>query len=229
MRFHFFLLFLLLPVYGYSQKGQPAHISFVPVYNSQRIVPDETWYPLPGGDSVQFEVFRWYISDMTFQYKGAIVYREANSYHLCDIADANTLNYSIALPERLKYDAISFNLGIDSLTNAAGAGSGVLDATNGMYWAWQSGYINLKLEGRSNLCPTRKNRFQLHLGGYMLQDNALQRITLPAMPGNDIVINIPLDKLLQTIDLRKQHSIMIPCPEAVSLSKTMAGLFQTAP
>jgi len=48
---------------------------------------------------------------------------------------------------------------VDSLANVSGAMSNDLDATKGMYWSWQSGFINLKIEGKSASCKTRKINF----------------------------------------------------------------------
>ena len=73
----------------------------------------------------------------------------------------------LEIPEDTEFDAIQFNLGIDSLTNVSGALGGDLDPTKGMYWTWQNGYVNFKLQGTSDLCNNPKNEFEFHLGGYL--------------------------------------------------------------
>ena len=78
----------------------------------------------------------------------------------------------------MRFNTIAFNLGIDSITNVSGAQGGDLDPTKGMYWAWQSGFINIKLQGTSNSCPPPKNEFEFHLGGYQYPFNSLQTIIL---------------------------------------------------
>ena len=75
--------------------------------------------------------------------------------------------------------SISFCIGIDSLASVSGALSGDLDPSNGMYWAWQSGYINMKIEGTSSSCKTRKNSFNFHIGGYLKPYNAIKKIEIP--------------------------------------------------
>lgn len=200
-------------------------ISFRPLYNGEAI--EEKWYRLPSGDSLSVEMLRWYISGIGFQKNGKTVFRE-NSYYLPDINEPGSLDWKVAIPASVSFDELVFNLGIDSITNIAGAGSGVLDATNGMYWAWQSGYINFKLEGKSNLCKTRKNEYQFHIGGYMPGQYAMQQVRLAVANTDSIVINLPLEKLFKTIELKHQNSIMIPCAEAVDMARTIAGLFEVS-
>ena len=55
---------------------------------------------------------------------------------------------------------------------------GDLDPTKGMYWAWQSGYINFKMEGSCSQCLATKNNFEFHLGGYQQPFYAMQTIEL---------------------------------------------------
>lgn len=189
------------------------------------MMDEESWFKMPGGDSVSVESLRFYISGICFYKNGQLVYDTKGGYYLVDAAEEKSMALTVNIPGHISYDAIAFNLGIDSLTNVSGVQGGALDPANGMYWAWQSGYINFKLEGKSNLCATRKNMFQFHLGGYMLQDYAMQHILLNTNAG-EVHIGIAVDKFLSSLDLRKQNSIMIPCPEAVMLSKQVAGCFE---
>jgi hypothetical protein len=62
-----------------------------------------------------------------------------------DENDSNAL--CLEIPDDIEFDAIQFNLGLDSLTNVSGALGGDLDPTKGMYWTWQNGYVNFKLQG----------------------------------------------------------------------------------
>lgn len=225
MRLIYYIAFLFLVSGSAAYSSEPISIRFVPTYDSRPIVLQEKWYKLADGDSLMIETVRFYISELSFYKEGKIVYREKDSYHLVDGTNEGSMSWIVQAPDKITYDAIGFNLGIDSITNISGVQGGVLDPSNGMYWAWQSGYINLKLEGKSNVCPTRKNIFQFHLGGYMLQDYAMQRIMLNTSSGK-IIVGLPIDKCLSSIDLRTQNSIMIPCPDAVNMSKRIAKLFE---
>ena len=114
---------------------------------------------------------------------------------------------------------------IDSVTNVSGALGGDLDPTKGMYWTWQSGYINFKLEGKSNLCPTRKNEFHFHLGGYLHPYNALKTVKLKVQQSTDIAVVFDVKKLFSAIDLKSTNQIMTPMKEAVLISEKVAQAF----
>jgi hypothetical protein len=122
------------------------------------------------------------------------------------------------------FDAIRFNIGIDSTTNSGGVKGGDLDPTKNMYWAWQSGYINFKLEGKSKACKTRNNVFQFHIGGYSYPNNSLQTVTLPI---NKILnINFDLEKLLSGIGLQTMNEIMSPGAKGMQVAKLYKTVFE---
>ncbi|MBI3236019.1 MAG: hypothetical protein HYZ42_18620 [Bacteroidetes bacterium] len=125
---------------------------------------------------------------------------------------------SFVTEKPLVYNHVSFVLGIDSVTNVSGALGGDLDPTTGMYWTWQSGYINVKVEGRSNSCKTRNNEFQFHLGGYMFPNAAAQTILLDAKPNSNLTMIVDLKPWFEQIKLSEQNHIMSPSLEAVRLS-----------
>jgi hypothetical protein len=225
MRYLLFLAVLSASATCFAQKTQQVEIEFIPTFEGKKVRFEETWYKLPSGDSIVFDVFKCYVSELSFHQNGKKVLSEPESFHL--INSGSSLSFSVELPSNVNYDAIHFNLGIDSATSNSGALGGDLDPAKGMFWTWQSGYINSKIEGRSNLCPTRHKDFAFHLGGYASPDNALQYVSLKASPGKTIKVEVPLDKFLSGIDLEKQHSIMSPGPEAVALSKRLAKSLQT--
>ena len=101
-----------------------------------------------------------------------------------------------------------------------------MDPTNGMYWTWQSGYINLKLEGTSSACPARNHFFQYHLGGYQFPNNALQTIQLD-FSDHKYQLFLPLDNFFQSANLMDKYEVMRPCEEAVHLSVLTGSLFNT--
>ena len=77
-----------------------------------------------------------------------------------------------------EYAGIEFIVGVDSLHNCSGAQSGALDPINAMFWAWNTGYIFLKLEGK---CPSSKspgNIFEFHIGGYKEPNNCVRQVSL---------------------------------------------------
>ncbi len=213
---------LFLPLMASAQHG--VTLRFTPKYNGETIDVNAPKYLPYGKDSLTIETFRCYISNVRFLKNGKDIYTEKNSYHLLDAADGKMqVTFNNVIDD---FDAVSFDLGIDSVTNVSGVMGGDLDPVNGMYWAWQSGYINFKLEGKSNVCATRNHEYSFHIGGYAGRDKAVQHVVLKIHQSNIIDISVNIDQFLGGIDLSEQNSVMIPGPEAVSLAERLAGIFQ---
>lgn len=170
-----------------AQSNSDLSISFVPVYENTEVTFDETPNQTFGQNQLQVTTFKWYISQIELYQKDQLVYSESNSYHLLDASDPSSLQLLLTdLPKTASFTHIQFNLGIDSLTNVSGAMGGDLDPSKGMYWTWQSDYINFKLEGRADDCPTRNQEFQFHIGGYQHTANTLRKVKLACNDNNPI-------------------------------------------
>jgi hypothetical protein len=95
-----------------------------------------------------------------------------------------------------------------------------------MYWAWQSGYINMKIEGKSSSCKTRKNEFQFHIGGYLSPYYAMRKVALTYdKKGTQINIGIDLYIFFANLNLAKTNSVMIPGTLAMELADYSKSLF----
>lgn len=185
-------------------------------------------YHLESGDSIRIDQFRFYISAVRLMQQDSVVYAEPSSYHLVDLADTASLQIHLHFGKPLRFDRVVFCLGIDSLTNVSGAMGGALDPTRGMYWAWQSGYINLKLEGYASNCSERNHEFQYHLGGYLPPANAMQTIRAD-VSGSSCEIRPDIAAFLRSAPVSKDALVMSPGENAVRLSRAMASLFHPAP
>jgi hypothetical protein len=159
---------------------------------------------------------RFYISDLVFLHNKDTVAKDKTVYHLIDAEKVESC--SIATTNIPEYNSICFKLGIDSITSTSGVFGGALDPTNGMYWTWQSGYINFKLEG-----SFKGKDYSYHLGGYLSSESAWQNVTLPVKSGNS-TITVDLSVFFKATP-ETVHSIMSPSPEAVRLSKAAADMF----
>ncbi|MCD6017411.1 MAG: hypothetical protein K0S53_532 [Bacteroidetes bacterium] len=196
-----------------AQTPESPAIVFGPVFGDSKL-QELTYYKINDIDSVQFTALKFYISGVELIHQYKTVWKEANSYHLVDAFQEQSLSLPLNVPTKLKYDRIKFNIGIDSTTSVSGAMGGDLDPTKGMYWAWQSGYINFKVEGKSNLCKTRNTEFQYHLGGYRFPYNNLQSIFMD-MPASQLHVVLDLKKLITEMPLTQKHHIMSPGNEAM--------------
>lgn len=213
---------MFLCEFAYSQSNSVS-ITFNPTFTGKQInIADSAFY-LRDSSNFQIEVLKFYISKLQLLKNGKVVFTEKPSAFLIDIS--KPLSCKINFTKYIDFDAIQFNLGIDSTTNVSGAMGGDLDPTKGMYWTWQSGYINFKLEGKNNLCKTRNHEFQYHLGGYASPFNCLQTVQLAVKNKSKVVIDLDVKKIIDNIDFKKQHSIMSPTSEAVYFSALVAKAF----
>jgi hypothetical protein len=219
------IVFLFFSLRLNAQDIIPFTLNFDLVYAKDSLKL-EKYYPYREKDSLNITAFRFYISQIEFLQKGKIIFAEPNSYHLIDAEIKESRKLIISIPADEAIDNIRFYLGIDSLTNVSGAKGGDLDPTKGMYWTWQSGYINLKLEGNSNVCKTRKNEYTFHSGGYNLDQNALQTVNLP-VNGNTTTVSFDLNQFFSAIDLDTFNHIMSPGMQSKLLSLLASKLFRT--
>lgn len=201
-------------------------IKFTPTFNNAILEIDKK-YQFQGKD-LEIHTLKFYVSSIEFHQNQQKLGIFTKKYHLIDLENPESL--ILHQPNNIKFNKITFDLGIDSTTNVSGAFGEDLDPTNGMYWTWQSGYINFKLEGKSKLCPSRNNLFSYHIGGYQYPFNSLQKICLPITNTTDItVINIEIDieTLLKNINLTQTFEVMSPNQKAMEIAKNIVSVFKT--
>lgn len=222
MKNAFIIFFTLVSFIIEAQSFQSIKVSFIPMFNNQLLELDKSL----NQDNHTISKLKFYISNIKFLDGDQLVWSESESYHLIDMEDIESMQLLLDIPDNVDVSSLNFDLGVDSLSNVSGAMSGDLDPMHGMYWAWQSGYINVKIEGKSDRCPARKNKFQYHLGGFLAPNVSLQKVSLKLNHTEDIDVTIDVDKLFETIDISKTYEIMSPRPEAVYMSHKIASLFE---
>lgn len=208
-----------------AMSAQLSLIEFSITYGPKTLSINDS---IPGVyDSTQLQItgLKFYISKIKLLKNKKEIFSEKNSFHLVDASDVSSQKITLTHSKSILADEITFYLGIDSLTSVSGVMGGDLDPTKGMYWTWQSGYINIKLEGNSKLCKTRNNEFQFHLGGYQAPFYCLQTVQFPIKNKNEINIKLDLEKIISQLNLTKQNHIMSPNKEAFILSKVVANAF----
>ncbi len=171
-----------------------------------------------------------YLSKFSVVYRNKEVVQIPNSYYLVNFSERNTAEISLPIAKDKHIQSISYFIGIDSATNTAGTQSGALDPTLGMYWSWQSGYINWKIEGTSPSAKTRKNAFQFHIGGYLTPNLAVRKVEFEPIQGKaKHIIRIQLDELFNQIRLKETNTIMIPGKPAIALANLFQNCFHYKP
>lgn len=201
MKKYYILLSLLLS--HILSVAQRVNISFNATLDGKEILHDPVVIKNES-DTLQINQLKFYISNIQFLKDDSLVFTELNSYHLIDFEMPAPASLSIKTFRSISYNSIQFYLGIDSLTNVSGALGGELDPTHGMYWTWQSGYINFKMEGQVSRRKEPLKEFQIHLGGYQQPFYSLQEVQLNVHDEN-INLELNLDPFLQSLDFSNVH------------------------
>jgi hypothetical protein len=230
-KYMFTIVLLCCGWQGICQNNKAMlEIRVLPIFANQMLLEGK-WFVSPAGDSLRCTKMRFYLSNLRLQLSNGQVINDPLAAHLIDVFEPATLTIMLPIDQSTSDKAsihkLHFNLGIDSTTSVAGALAGDLDPTKGMYWAWQSGYINLKIEGISPQCKTRKNIFQYHIGGYLAPYCALRGVDLPIEAATNQVLQLQVDLAVffQKVPLNKQNSIMIPGKAAMLLADFSTQMF----
>jgi hypothetical protein len=227
MKLNTFIVLILCSFHTslWAQKNACIKLNFNCLFYNLPLNLDSN-YVLTNNDTISIETCRFYVSNIHLVNNNQTVFTDSTIAHLVDLADDQSLTIDLLYPENLKFDLVQFNLGIDSSLNVAEVLSGDLDPTKGMYWTWQSGYINFKIEGKSKKSPSRYKQFQYHLGGYLYPNNTLQTFSFITNKKSEFNFTIEIDKFLDGIDLSNMYQIMSPSSSSVLLSKKLAQLFK---
>lgn len=215
-------------------QGNPNKVTIIiePVFNGTPLQLTDKYYINEHGDSLFIDLFRFYITNLEL-YAGDLKVKDANA-HLVDAENTATQTFSVAGIASGSYTSVRFTLGVDSIANKSGANSGDLDPTTGMYWAWNSGYIMAKLEGRSKVCKTLHHAFEFHIGGYMPPYNAARLVELQLPKGamvtneSNTTIRIKADAAAWfsgKLDLATFNNVVIPGKEANLIADKYARMF----
>jgi hypothetical protein len=214
-------LILMFPYYAMSQAN--TEITFQSSWEDVTMHLDSQ-YRNNNSEWIQFSALKWYCSDLQVTFSNHVRWQHTKRHLLLDFSEPETTKIIIPHALDLSVIEISFTIGIDSLTQSAGAIGDDLDPTNGMYWTWQSGYIHTKIEGNTSLSNHPKREFAMHLGGYRHPLNTVRQVTFPVRShlGN-IVITADLTSFIRGCNLNTNHHIMSPSKTASDLATLFAS------
>lgn len=213
-----------LTVHAGRKSRYPVTLVFRPLFNGIGIIDTTGGSLLVSGDTFSIDQLRFYCSNLCLLDGEKIVWQDKVKSHLVDAGNSGTLHVNLPGAGRKHFTSVRFNLGVDSITNVSGILGGDLDPARGMYWTWQSGYINLKIEGVCSRCDGRK--YRLHLGGYAGEHATIQTVAIPVHPvGGKLVLGIETATILRSLGESGTCSIMIPGRRAVALSELAAKMF----
>ena len=210
----FLLAFLLLA----QQVSGQLHLQF---QWGKEIISLNKSYPL-GNDSISFDELKMYLSD--FQFIKSNRKQIVLGAHLVDAADEKSLLLFPDFPID-GYDSLTFQFGLDSSYHVSASVEGDLDPLKGMYWAWNSGYIQFKCVGNASILPMDDQSFEFHLGGYHQPNKTIVPISL-VIQGDRLILDLQAF-FEQTEPLKTTQRIMIPGALAKSYCQIIARQFFT--
>lgn len=159
---------------GASQTNLPTVLHFEHTANGKKLERN-TMFPLNDKSNIIIRQWKYYVSNFEFMTEnGASVM--VPGIFLIDAFGNDSIQ--LALPKG-KYSGLKYAVGIDSSIHLSGANDGALDPLNGMYWAWNTGYIHFKLEGEKQHSDSNNQRFQYHIGGFSGTNKTMQIIEIP--------------------------------------------------
>ncbi len=169
--------------------------------------------------TIKVTTFKFYVGKFQFFKEDKLVHQD-EEYHLIQPGRGNSMA-QIQIKKGLQYDSIAMQIGVDSTTNVAGILDGDLDPSKGMYWSWQSGYINVKIEA------TLENNDKLiyHLGGY-LPPHLNQREIGFKSSSKYPKIAVYLGDYLRHIMSAYPQKVMSPGEDAIGLIEGLLPFFQ---
>lgn len=216
-------LFFLLCGFAVKAQKTTTEISFQLLFDNLPLELTKQ-YPVSEKDTLTIDFLKFYISDITFLKEGTQVGKSKEKHHLID-AQHSLIYKALCTIKNKNFDTITFLVGLDSKTQEKGIQGGVLDPTSQMYWTWQNGFVNFKLEGESSLCTTRKNKFQFHVGGFQEPYATSQEVSLKAKGAMPLLIKVEVASFFNAIDISQTNTVTSPNKNAVMVSKVLPNLF----
>ncbi|WP_159466727.1 MbnP family protein [Dyadobacter sp. 3J3] len=209
-------------------------LKFDNVSGTQDLKLDSTKYTNSSGEDFTVSTLNYFISNIKLVRDDGKTYTipQDSSYFLIRESDPKSQIVTLKqLPEG-NYTGVEYIIGVDSLRSVSGIDKrvGALDPSGdpedgGMYWAWSSGYIFLKLEGVSAKAGSANNKFYYHIGFFGGYDsktvNNIKTVKLD-FGGNKAIVsseNVPQVRLIG--DVQKVFNGPVP----ISIAKNPSIMF----
>lgn len=132
--------------------------------NENEIIMNTQKYLNANGDTFKVSMFKYYISNIKIKKADGSFWFPKESYYLINQDEVASRKFTISNVPLGDYTGIEFSVGVDNVRNHTGAQTGALDAANGMFWTWNTGYIFLKLEGDYSTSGGSTGALVFHIG-----------------------------------------------------------------
>lgn len=155
-----------------TPPGGKLKVEFDNVVGNKNLVLNSVTYQNAHNEDFTVTKLDYFISNIKLTKADGSVYTvpQDSSYFLIKESVKESQIITLNNVPHGDYKGIEFMVGVDSLRNTAPVEQrkGVLDPAgsmeDGMYWAWNSGYIFMKLEGTSPVGNPVNNKFYYHIG-----------------------------------------------------------------
>lgn len=188
-------------------------IGFNHYVDSLALKLDSAIYKNEFGQTYNISNFKYYISNIELVNENGKNFHSKEYFLINEDEETSKKIILNSIPEG-KYMSLRFMIGVDSLHNCKGAQSGALDPVNAMFWTWNTGYIFMKLEGKSSASTATGKTIEYHIGGYKEPSNCIRTVTLKL----DSPITITSEQT-SDIQLRVNAAEVLKTPTAIDFSK----------
>ncbi|MCZ4243713.1 MbnP family protein [Pedobacter punctiformis] len=166
------------------------NIEFENQVNGAALTLGTSTYKNAKGEDFKINVFKYYVSNVKLTKADGTVFAVPESYFLIDASKDNSKMITLNNIPTGDYTKIEYTIGVDYARNFAGAQTGALDPTNGMFWTWNSGYIFVKLEGTSPQSTAPNNALTFHIGGVLDPNNTIRTFATEINAANPLRIRM---------------------------------------
>jgi len=166
-----------MPFTGKHPDQGKLTIIFDHYVNDKILQFDTVAYNNELGQSFTVTKFKYYIGNIHLK-KANGTETTYKDYYLVNEEEPSSKTINLNHIPTGSYTAIEFMIGVDSVDNCSGAQSGALDPINAMFWAWNTGYIFMKLEGKAPASTSPGNIFEFHIGGYKPPYSCIRKVLL---------------------------------------------------
>jgi hypothetical protein len=201
-------------------------LRFRVVYGQEPVEWGKKYFSSSSQERFIFSRISFYLSEFSWSGSGG---RTVNEPERVELMQAGEEENTMLIKTPFQPSEICFRFGLDSALQVSGKTTGALDPALGMYWAWNTGYIQCKLEGFSPNSGSKKGDFEFHLGGYTMPYPTDFYVCLQIRDSNrKPEVHLDLKPLMDTISLEKTWSVLTPGPTARKMAQKLGESFVIA-
>lgn len=235
MKKYLFLFLLTISYLTNAQKTNSLSVRFENFVGDLPVSLHNANYKNAAGEDFNITLLQYFVSNIQLIKSDGSVFTvpQDDSYFLIKEAETKTKTITLKDIPNGKYTGIKFVIGVDSARNAADIAyrKGCLDVANeakSMYWAWNSGYIFVKMEGTSPQSTEENNIFLYHIGlfGGIGDKKTLNNIKAAQVDFGKNILKLKSGKEAPTVVIKTDVSKIMNGSTTVSIAQNpsvMAG------